>query len=920
MSEHKKIFLLDAFALIYRAYFAFAKNPRINSKGLDTSAIFGFTNSLVEVIRKQNPSHLAVVFDTKKPTQRHIDYPDYKAHREAMPEGISEALPYIDRLLGVLNIPKIFKDGYEADDVIGTLAKKAEKKGFKVYMMTSDKDFAQLVSENIFMYRPGNKWKPTETWGIKEVLERFSIKKISQVIDFLAMMGDASDNIPGITGVGKKTAQKFISEYESIEGLFANVDCLKGKIQEKVRASKEIGILSKKLVTIITDVPIDFDEKAMRVELNNKDAIIDFFNELEFRNIADRILAISEEPSQSKNDKEKDLQEPRDHQIDLFSNQEKRLKEEGQLEIKRDNYLVCNSESELISFLKGELKDRALFFQTVINDLNNSKKILGVSIKLFSDDIMYIPLNNIKSSDYMRILKPFFEDSNLIKVGYNIKEQIKLLSNYDIVLNGKCFDLAIAHYILHPDLRHDLDLISETYLSISLEPNRKNKFNLSELSIESLSLRINKQTDVVSRLYYIFKQALKKNNSYDLFQDIEMPLLRVLSKMEQEGISLDVDLLSKYSIELEKILSEVSEKIYALAGAKFNIASPKQLGEILFDKMMLVKKPKKTKSGQYSTSEETLQRLRSEHKIIYYVLEYREIKKLLSTYVLALPEIIDTKTSKIHTTFNQSVASTGRLSSVRPNLQNIPIRTKRGMKIRQAFTASKGRFLLAADYSQIELRIMASLSKDRGMLNAFNSGIDIHSATAAKVYNVELKDVDRTMRGAAKSVNFGIIYGISAFGLSQNIGVSRGEAKQIIGQYFDEFPDVRKYMDLSILKARENEYVETVFGRKRYLREINSRNAVMRGAAERNAINAPIQGTAADIIKIAMIEIDKQLMQKDMKSSMILQIHDELIFDMIPEEENDLRILVEESMSQACELEVPLVVDIGVGANWLEAH
>ena len=920
MSGHKKIFLLDAFALIYRAYFAFAKNPRINSKGLDTSAIFGFTNSLVEVIRNQKPSHIAVIFDTKKPTQRHVDYPDYKAHRDAMPEGISEALPYIDRLLEVLRIPKIFKDGYEADDVIGTLAKKAENEGFQVYMMTSDKDFAQLVSENIFMYRPGNKWKPTEVWGIKEVLDRFSIRKVSQVIDFLAMMGDASDNIPGITGVGKKTAQKFISEYESIEGLFANVDSLQGKIQEKVRASKEVGMLSKKLVTIITDVPITFDEKAMRVELDNKDAIIDFFNELEFRNIADRVLAIHQEPSSLMNNEEEKKKELRNHQIDLFTHQETKIKAVDKLVKKRDNYLTCNSDDELRYFLQEELEHNTLFFQTVINDISNSKNILGVSIKLSSDNIMYVPLNNLRSSDYIRILKPFFEDGKIMKAGYNIKEQMKLLSNHEIVLNGEFFDLAIAHYILHPDLRHDLDLISETYLSISLEANRNSKFNLSELSIESLSLRINTEIDVISRLYSIFKQELEQNNSYNLFKEIEMPLLRVLSKMEKHGISLDIDMLAQYSVDLETVLLEVSKAIYVLAGSEFNIASPKQLGEILFDKMMLVKKPKKTKSGQYSTSEETLQRLRGEHQIIDYILEYREVKKLLSTYVLALPEIIDVKTRKIHTTFNQSVASTGRLSSVRPNLQNIPIRTKRGMKIRQAFIPSKGHLLLAADYSQIELRIMASLSKDRSMLDAFNNGIDIHSATASKVYNVELKDVDRTMRGAAKSVNFGIIYGISAFGLSQNIGVSRVEAKKIIDQYFDEFPDVKKYMDLSILKARENEYVETVFGRRRYLREINSRNAVMRGAAERNAINAPIQGTAADIIKIAMIEIDKYLSQKKMKSKMILQVHDELIFDMNPEEENDLRMIVEQSMSQACKLEVPLVVDIGVGHNWLEAH
>ena len=923
MGGEKKIFLLDAFALIYRAYFAFAKNPRINSKGLDTSAVFGFTNSLIEVIKKQKPSHLAVVFDTPKPTQRHVEFPSYKAHREAMPEGISEALPYIDKLLEVLNIPKIYKDGFEADDVIGTLAKQGEKKGYKVYMMTSDKDFAQLVSENIFMYRPGNKWQPTQTWGIKEVLEKFNIKRVNQVIDFLAMMGDAADNIPGISGVGKKTAQKFIAEYDSIEGLFANADSLKGKIQEKVKASKEIGMMSKKLVTIITDVPIDFDEENMKLDISNKKDVNSFFDELEFRNIASRLFredVVVEEP-----EKQEEIDNDISHtsQIDMFLPQEKKLKNIIPSS-ENKNQLTCSSLDQLRMFSEQVVENNILFFQSVISNSFNKEKIIGFSLKTISDNILYVPLIDSLKDSYLELIKEIIQNEHVLKVGYNIKNQIKIFLNDDIVLEGDLFDIAVAHYILHPDKRHNLDILSESYLSLSIDYDNhtrgKNKYDLSSLSLSKNSSRNNIQLDVICQLYVIFKKELKLDKSYDLFNEIEMPLLKVLSKMEKEGIKLDVNLLNQYSDDLEKTLKVTSKEIFNLSGSEFNISSPKQLGEVLFEEMELVKKPKKTKSGQYSTSEETLQKIRGEHKVIEHILDYREIKKLLSTYVNALPIIANPKTNRIHTTFNQSVAATGRLSSVRPNLQNIPIRTARGMKIREAFIAKDNCVLLAADYSQIELRIMASLSKDKSMLEAFNQNIDIHSATAAKVYNVDLDDVTRSMRGAAKSVNFGIIYGISAFGLSQNIGVSRKEAKQIIDQYFEEFPGVKDYMDLSIQKAREQEYVETIFGRRRYLKDINSRNAVMRAAAERNAINAPIQGAAADIIKIAMIDIDKKLKTGDMNSKMLLQIHDELIFDVVADELEMLKKVVTSSMSEACQLEVPLIVDVGVGANWLEAH
>ena len=927
MADEKKLFLLDAFALIYRAYFAFAKNPRINSKGLDTSAIFGFTNSLVEVINKQKPTHLAVVFDTPKKTQRHVDFPEYKAQREAMPEGISNALPYIDKLLEAFNIPKIYKDGFEADDVIGTLAKKAEQKGYKVYMMTSDKDFAQLVSENIFMYRPGNKWQPTQTWGIAEVLEKFNIKKVSQVIDFLAMMGDASDNIPGISGVGKKTAQKFIAEFGSIEGLFANTEKIKGKIQEKVIASKDIGMLSKKLVTIITNVPIDFDDEKMKVNLKDREKIEEIFKDLEFRNVSSRLFNNEINTSNEKetiNEKATNSEKLVSAQLDFFSQHESKLSTTTKEKINSANHKICQSADEFQNFLKKNLENKKLSFHTVVSSLLLESKIIGVSFIYDTSPALYIPLNDQARLQYLKIIKNLLEDTSVLKIGYNLKKQMKDWLSVGIELKGQFFDLAIAHYILHPDLRHDLELISESYLSITLENdailNKKPKLDISSFSLELISQWSNKRADIIFQLSYALEKELEKDKSINLFQNIEMPLLKVLCQMEIEGINLDVQLLKRYSIELDDLLKKKSAKIFNISGSNFNISSPKQLGEVLFEKMNLVKKPKKTKSGQYSTSEETLLKLKGEHEIIDHILDFREIKKLLSTYVDALPEIINIKTGRIHTTFNQSVASTGRLSSARPNLQNIPIRTERGMKIREAFIAKKGFSLLAADYSQIELRIMASLSKDASMLEAFNNNLDIHSATAAKVYNVDLKDVDRSMRSAAKAVNFGIIYGISAFGLSQNIGVSRTEAKQIIEQYFEEFPLVKKYMDLSIQIARDNEFVETLFGRRRYLKDINSRNAVMRAAAERNAINAPIQGTAADIIKIAMIDIANTLIKEGLKSKMILQIHDELIFEMHPSEELKLKSIVESCMIKASTLDVPIVVDMGIGNNWLEAH
>ena len=920
MKEEKKLFLLDAFALIYRAYFAFAKNPRINSKGLDTSAVFGFVNTLNEVIRKEKPTHIAVVFDRPTPTLRHIEYPEYKAHREAMPDGLRDALPYIDKLLEAFNIPKLYKDGFEADDVIGTLAKKAEKEGFQTYMMTSDKDFAQLVSENIFMYRPGNKWQPTAIWGIPEVLEKFDIQRVDQVIDYLGMMGDAADNIPGIPGVGKKTAQKFIKEYGSMEGLFENTADLKGKMKEKVESAKEIGLLCKKLATIITDVPIELDEKSLIISSRNEEKIRELFDELEFKTLLQRVLASNSSTSVPKKEiiiEKKEIAPT--SQFDLFSDSVVQQK----TETPKSNFKLATKDT--LNKIVDDIENNKKFSFSIIADTNDSltTKLVGVSCSSNNDNGYYIPF----SEQNIKYLKSIFENEEIIKIGYDLKFAIKVLSNHNINLKGVFFDVQIAHYLLHPDMRHSLDIIADNYLNVimieeqSITGKGKTKSLLSEINSDNICDFACEKSSVIFKLAPIFEKEMKEVEVFDLFEKIEIPLTKVLAKMELEGIALDVEMLQNYSTQLTSELQLLENKIHQLADEEFNISSPKQMGEILFEKLELSKKPKKTKSGQYSTSEETLLKLKDTHPIIDEILTFRGVKKLLSTYVDALPELVNNETKRIHTTFNQSVASTGRLSSVNPNIQNIPIRTKRGMKVRKAFIPKDENYtLMAADYSQIELRIMASLSKDEGMLTAFNNGVDIHSATAAKVFKVDVKEVDRNMRSQAKSVNFGIIYGISAFGLSQNIGVSRTEAKEIIDNYFEEFPKVKEYMDWSIEQAREKEYVETIMGRRRYLKDINARNGMIRAMAERNAINAPIQGSAADIIKIAMINVQQEMEQREMKSKMLLQVHDELVFDMHNSESSELKTLVKEKMVQAVSLQVPLIVDIGEGLNWLEAH
>ena len=906
MDNDKKLFLLDGYALIYRAYFAFIKNPRVNSKGLNTSAVFGFTNTLLEVIKKQKPSHIAVVFDTKHPTERHDEYPQYKANREAMPEGLSESLPYIFKLLESLNIQVLSKDGYEADDIIGTIAKSEEKKGFQVYMMTSDKDFAQLVSDNIFMYRPATKWEATSIWGVSEVLEKFQVQKINQVIDFLAMMGDSADNIPGIPGVGKKTAQKFIKEFGSVEGLLNNLSQIKGKLKEKIESSRDLALLCKKLVTINTSVPISYDTESMKLVGFNEIKVSELFQDLEFNNLIKRILTKEKETetidvlnSSKQNNQNKS-------QISLFSNEVK----QRDLSIK---YVRIQSNEQLKSIIYQINIDKQ-FSIYILKNSDLFKKPLGCAIGLISGETYFVDFNKQNN----KLLKQICENEKIKIIAYDIKYIANKLNLLEINLLGKLFDISIAHYLMFPDIRRSLDLLSSQYLNINInEENESVSTEISDRLVENCCQKV----DVISRLAIILEEELNRNNIISLYNNIEMPLTLVLSKMEINGISLDKSYLQKLELELKESLLRLTNEIYIIAGKKFNIASPKQTGEVLFEELNLSKKPKKTKSGQYSTSEETLVKLKGTHPIIDKLLEFRSMNKLQTTYVSTLPKIVYSKTQKIHTTFNQAVASTGRLSSVNPNLQNIPIRTPQGMKVRKAFVPSnKNHSILCADYSQIELRIMAALSEDAEMVKAFNNGIDIHSATAAKVYNVSVDEVDKMMRTNAKSVNFGIIYGISAFGLSQNIGISRNEAKNIIDEYFVQFPAIKKYMDNIISKARKQEYVETYYKRRRYLPNINSRNAVIRSVAERNAINAPIQGTAADIIKIAMIEIQKELINQNMQSQMILQVHDELVFDMLDDEKDKLIPLVKGKMEQVIDLGVPLVVDIGEGENWLEAH
>ena len=934
----KKLFLFDAFALIYRAYFAFAKNPRINSKGQDTSAVLGLVNTLMDVQMKEQPTHWAICFDTSEPTERHIEYKEYKAQREAMPEGISSALPYVFKLMEALNIPVIAKPGFEADDVIGTLAKKAEKEGFVTYMMTPDKDFAQLVSDNIFMYRPPRMGNGAEVWGIPEVLKKFEIIRVDQVIDYLGMMGDASDNIPGIPGVGDKTAKKLLALYDNMDGLYLHTHELKGKQKEKVEANKDLAFLSKKLATINTSVPIEFNSDDLIRKEMNKDAVRDLFEELEFRRLAERWFGkdIPKPAGTVIEENSAKIKPTKTGQIDLFASEEgsgqKSLFNSSYktIETTKVNYKLVDNISDCCALVEKLMVLKSFAFDTETSSLNALEaEIVGMSFCYKAKEAYYVPTptNPKERDEILAVFKPLFENERIEKVGQNIKFDYHILTNYGIELKGRLFDTMIAHYLIQADMRHNMTVLAETYLNYSpikiesIIGKGKAQLNMRDLPPIKIKKYACEDADITWQLKTVFEPLLKDDDLISLFREIEMPLVSVLAKMERQGINLDREGLQLFSKELESSVKEIQDEIFDFAGTEFNISSPKQLGEILFDHIKIDDKAKKTKTGQYSTSEEVLSKLKKKHPIVEKVLTFRSLQKLHSTYVDALPELVNPNTQRIHTSFNQAVAATGRLSSNNPNLQNIPIRTERGREVRKAFIPrDDNHILLAADYSQVELRLIAEMSKDPVMVEAFKHGLDIHTATASKVFNVPLKDVTKEMRSNAKTVNFGIIYGVSAFGLSQQSSLSRKEASEIIKNYFATYPKLKEYMDANIAFAREHGYVKTIMNRKRRLKDINSRNSVVRGHAERNAINAPIQGSAADIIKLAMIKIQTEIDTLGLQSKMLLQVHDELVFDVLKTELPVLKKLIKETMEGVLDSTVPLVVDLDVGKSWLDAH
>ena len=905
MNKKKRLFLIDAYALIFRGYYAFIKNPRINSKGLDTSAILGFTNSLFDVIKREKPDYLAVCFDKGGSKDRTKIFNQYKANRQETPEAIKISIPIIEEILRSLNITILIKDGYEADDIIGTIAKKINPKKYETFMVTPDKDFAQLVNESVFIYRPvfGGGY---ETWGVKEVLEKFEISSTSQVIDFLAMKGDSVDNIPGLPGVGDKTAKKFLKEYGSIEGLLENVSKLKGKIKEKIEENKELGILSKKLATIITDVPIDFETEDLKFEVKDIDKTKKLFEDLEFRRLAkslDSIFGFEKNISDKPKLKTEIIdRNPGTGQFNLFE------------DISVND--ISTKESVIHQFIETDIStklflDRLKFqkdvsYHLVLDNVGIAENIIKSASFCWEKNLVYVV--NDDFMNFEKILKVFFEDEKISKISNDLKSDIKVLNKKNIKINGNVFDIKLAHYLINPDISHDLISVSNNYLNFSNEKEIKD--------YESYKI-----SNLVLLLKPLLESDLKKYNQLNLYKKIEIPLLYTLAQMEIEGINLDINFLKKLSEKTSKELNDISKNIYGLAGEEFNISSPKQLGEILFDKMKISSKPKKTKTGQYSTSEEVLTDLSAKNDFVKLILEHRSVSKLLNTYINSLPKQISKSTNRIHTEYLQTVASTGRLSSINPNLQNIPIRTKRGREIRKAFTAkNKDYFIMAADYSQIELRIIASLCEEQNMINAFKNNEDIHASTASAVFNVPINQVTKEQRSNAKVVNFGIIYGVSAFGLSNQTSLNRRESKELIEKYYEKYPKLKQYINNQISFARENGYVETILGRRRYLRDINSRNSFVRSAAERNAINAPVQGSAADIIKIAMINIEKKLRNDGYNSKMLLQVHDELVFDVFKPELNDIITLVKNQMENAYEIKVPLTVDINYGLNWLEAH
>lgn len=924
----KKLFLLDAYALIFRAYYAFIRAPRINSKGLNTSAMFGFTNTLLDILRNEKPSHIAVVFDAPEQTLREIDYEAYKANREETPEDIKLSVPWIKKIISAFNIPMLEAAGYEADDVIGTLAKKAEKEGFITYMMTSDKDYGQLVSDSIFIYKPGYQGGKAEVLDTQKVLEKFGIQRVDQVIDLLGMMGDAVDNIPGIPGIGEKTAVKLIAQFDSLEGLLANTHQLKGKQKENVETYRDQAILSKKLATILLDAPCELDEKALRVEEVNKEAITEIFQELEFRQLAKRVLG-------------EDQSKPAEGtQVDLFGGSadfgndsadslpKESLKTIDDVE---HNYKLITEDSEIRELVHTLQQASSFCFDTETTDIEPiNANLVGMSFAVRPFEAFYVavPKEYDQAKRILQFFEPVFADDSKELIAQNYKYDFKILKKYGIEVKNRIFDTMVAHYLINPDGKHGMDSLSQNYLGynpISIETliGKKGKTQGSMGDLEPAEIKdyAAEDADVTLQLKEKFEVELGEGSVKKLFTEIEIPLIRVLADMEWEGVNIDEKFLNHYSDELQVEISNLEEKICAEAGEKFNVDSPKQLGVILFEKMKITDQIKKTKTGQYSTDEATLSKYESAHPIITKVLDYRELRKLKSTYVDALPALVNTNTGRVHTNYMQTVAATGRLSSNNPNLQNIPIRTTRGKEIRKAFIPRNEDWtILSADYSQVELRIIAALSKDENMCEAFIQGHDIHKATAAKVFGVELDQVDREMRSKAKAVNFGIIYGQGAFGLAQNLNISRGEAKDIIDSYFNQFSGLKSYQQGNIEFARKHGYVETIKGRRRYLPDINSANAVVRGFAERNAINAPIQGSAADIIKTAMINIHHELTTRKLKSKMIMQVHDELVFDVHLSEVEIIKPIVKEKMCSAIQMAVPLEVDMNTGSNWLEAH
>ncbi len=922
MNTQKKLFLLDAMALIYRAYFALSRNPRINSKGQNTSAILGFANTLYDVLKNQEPTHIGVAFDTKTPTFRHENFPEYKANREKMPEDLSASIPYILKLLEGFNIPILSVDGFEADDIIGTLSKKAEQEGFTTYMMTPDKDFGQLVTDNIMMYKPARMGNKAEIWGPYDVCERFGISKPEQLIDILGLWGDASDNIPGVPGIGEKTAMKLISEYDSVENLLKNTDKLKGKQKQNVEDFADQAILSKKLATIELNVPIELNTELLELKEPNKELLKELFEELEFRNFAKRFF--SDNTTESK----EEAVQSSIFDSDEMSDEIQSLKTIASTE---HNYQLIESPEEAENLASMMLKEKVICFDTETTGLDpNNSELVGISFSVKPHEAWYVHVsdNYNEARDFIQVFKPVFESNSIIKVGQNVKYDISILQWYDIFVSGPFFDTMIAHYLLQPDMRHNMDVLSETYLNykpVSIEEligkKGRNQLSMRNVELEKVKEYAAEDADITLQLKNHFEPELKKSDALKLFDETEMPLVPVLASMETEGIKLDVEALNDFSKQLQEEIIDLEKEIFELSGYEFNIASPKQLGEVLFEKLAITDKPKKTKTGQYKTGEDILIKLMHRHPIINQILEYRSLTKLKSTYVDALPALVNERDGRIHTSYNQAVAATGRLSSNNPNLQNIPIRTERGREIRKAFIPRNEDFILfAADYSQIELRIIAHLSNDKGMAEAFNSGLDIHTATASRVYGVEYNEVTKDMRRNAKTVNFGIVYGVSAFGLSERLGIPRREAADIINSYFDKYPGIKEYMNSSIAFAKEHGYVKTILGRRRYLKDINSANAVVRGYAERNAINAPIQGSSADMIKVAMINIYNEFSKRGLKTKMILQVHDELVFDMYKEEEKTVREIVEEKMKDAIPLNVPVVVDMNKGNSWLEAH